>query len=143
MGKKRITTQSGSTGSHKSKDTGRKSAKKTLSKGIVTVFASYNNTIVTVTDLKGAIVTWSSAGSIGFKGTKKSTPYAATLVAKDVLEKAKNFGLQEVRVVVTGIGAGRDGAIRGIAGSGINILAIRDNTPQPHNGVKAPKPRRV
>jgi small subunit ribosomal protein S11 len=144
MGKKRIATKSGAPSATRTGRAGsQKAPKKTVLKGIINVFSTYNNTIVSIAQSDGQILTWSSAGSLGFKGTKKSTPYAATLVAKDVLEKAKRFGFQEARIIVKGIGPGREGAIRGIASSDVNILSIIDNTPQPHNGVKAPKPRRV
>jgi len=145
MGKKRIATKSGAPSSTKGgkRLASKKAPKKTVIKGIINVFSTYNNTIVSISQNDGQVLTWSSAGSLGFKGTKKSTPYAATLVAKDVLEKARRFGFQEAKIVVKGIGPGREGAIRGIAGSGISILSIIDNTPQPHNGVKACKPRRV
>ena len=146
MGKKRIITNvetSSSAGTAGDVSTSKKSAKKTLLKGYINVFSSYNNTIVTVTDIQGNTYAWSSAGTLGFKGTKKSTPYAATLVGKDATEKAKKFGLQEAKVSVKGIGPGREGAIRGIAGTGISITSIIDDTPAPHNGVRPMKPRRV
>ncbi len=94
-------------------------------------------------DMQGNTVAWTSAGSMGFKGTKKSTPYAATLVAKEATERAKRMGLQEVTVVVKGVGPGREAAIRGIAGTGVIINSIVDQTPIPHNGVRPKKPRRV
>ena len=119
-----------------------KKIKKVLS-GKVYINASYNNTIVSVCDAQGAVVTWASAGNLGFKGARKSTPYAATLVAKEATERAKHMGLQEASVVVRGIGPGREAAIRGIVGTGITVSSIVDDTPQPHNGVKPPKPRRV
>ncbi|MFH1769594.1 MAG: 30S ribosomal protein S11 [Parcubacteria group bacterium] len=146
MGKKRIATKSGErSGGNKSRGAvrPRKTTKRQMATGIITVFSTYNNTIVSITDTKGEVVTWSSAGSIGFKGTKKSTPYAATLVAKDAIEKAERFGLKEVKLVIKGVGPGREGAIRGIASSGLDVMSIVDNTPQAHNGVRAPKPRRV
>jgi len=96
-----------------------------------------------VTDPDGNVLTYSSAGTLGFKGARKSTPYAATLVGKDAVEKAKRFGLQEARISVKGIGPGREAAIRGVASTGLNITAIIDATPMPHNGVRPAKPRRV
>lgn len=142
MGKKRIITQT--QGEIKTTSAKKKSKKSRLVRGIVNVSSSYNNTIVTVADLNGNVVAWSSAGLLGFRGTRKSTPYAATLVAKDVIEKAINMGLTEVRIVLRGVGPGREGAVRGIAAStGLNITAIIDSTPVAHGGVRPPKPRRV
>ncbi len=117
--------------------------KKPLIKGVAHILSSYNNTIVTIADQRGETFVWSSAGTLGFKGARKSTPYAATIVAKDAADKAKKFGLAEISIVVRGIGPGREAAIRGLAGSGLNIQAITDDTPIPHNGVRPPKPRRV
>ncbi len=147
MGKKRIITTQGEGDGAKS-DTGvnvpkKQSSKKQVFKGIVNIFSSYNNTIVSVCDSNGQVFAWSSAGTMGFKGARKSTPYAATLVGKDAIEKAKRLGFQEAAVSVKGIGPGREGAIRGVASTGINITSIIDDTPVPHNGVKAAKPRRV
>ncbi len=94
-------------------------------------------------DDNGRVLAWSSAGSIGFKGTKKSTPYAASLIVKNVVEKVKKLGLKEVNVFVKGIGSGRDSAIRSLAQQGLIINAIKDVTPVPHNGCRQPKPRRI
>lgn len=148
MGKKRIITDQSnspvsgqSAGVSVSKKAPHK--KQILIRGIINIYSSYNNTIVSVSDLNGKVVNWSSAGTLGFRGTKKSTPYAATLVGRDATEKAKRVGLQEAKIMVRGIGPGREGAIRGVASTGININAIFDNTPMPHNGVKPPKPRRL
>ena len=121
----------------------KKTAKRQVFRGTINISSSYNNTIVSAADPSGEVIVWSSAGTLGFKGAKKSTPYAATLVGKDAIEKARRFGMQEARISVKGIGPGREGAIRGVIGSGINITAIIDNTPIPHNGVKPAKPRRV
>jgi len=121
----------------------KKSPKKQVINGVAHVTVSYNNTIITIADMKGEVLAWSSAGSLGFKGTKKSTPYAAGLVAKNVVEKAKRFNLINLKVVVRGIGPGRESAIRSLASSGLNITALIDKTPIAHNGVKPPKPRRV
>ena len=148
MGKKRITTNEDST-DKTGKDTDvvsapKKSGGKTqVYKGVINIFSSYNNTIVSVANPAGSIFAWSSAGTLGFKGARKSTPYAATLVGKDATEKAKKFGLQEAKISVKGIGSGREGAIRGVVSSGIDITAILDDTPIAHNGVKPAKPRRV
>ena len=92
---------------------------------------------------KKQVLGWGSAGLTGFKGSKKSTPYAANIVAKDVVEKTKKYNLTNIKIVVKGVGPGRESAIRGLAGTGLNILAIQDNTPVAHNGVRRPKPRRV
>jgi small subunit ribosomal protein S11 len=120
-----------------------KPAKKQVLNGIVHITISYNNTIVAVSDLAGNIIAFSSAGLLAFKGSKKSTPYAANLVAKDAVEKSKRFGLTNVRIVVKGVGPARESAIRGIAGTGLNVTSIMDATPVPHNGVKSAKPRRI
>lgn len=148
MGKKRIISsqESGKKDIKENSHVGvakKQSGKKQIFKGIINIFSSYNNTIVSITDTDGQVFAWSTAGSLGFKGARKSTPYAATLVGKDAIEKAKRIGLQEAKVSVKGIGPGREGAIRGIASTGINITSIIDNTPIPHNGVKPAKPRRV
>jgi len=137
MGKKRITTQA----SEKKKS--KKSSKKQVLNGVAYINVSYNNTLISISDAKGEIVAWSSAGTLGFKGTKKSTPYAANMVAKDCVEKAKKYNLTNIKIVVKGIGPGRESAIRGLAGTGLNVTSIMDATPVAHNGVKPPKPRRV
>jgi small subunit ribosomal protein S11 len=111
--------------------------------GIVFIRATFNNTLVSITDMKGQVVAWSSSGRGGFKGSKKSTAYAATMAAQDAARQALNFGMQEVEVRVQGPGAGRESAIRAVQAAGINITAIRDITPMPHNGCRAPKRRRV
>jgi len=146
MGKKRIITKTDvSESAAKDGDTAssKKTSKKQVINGVAHISVSYNNTIVAISDLKGEIVAWSSSGLIGFKGTKKSTPYAANLVAKDCVEKAKKFNLTNIKVVVKGIGPGRESAIRGLAGSGLNLTSIQDATPVAHNGVRRKKPRRV
>ncbi len=125
------------------KEAVKKSTKKQVLNGVVHIMISYNNTLISITDLAGNVVAFSSAGLLGFKGSKKSTPYAANLVAKDVIEKAKPLGLTNVRISVKGVGPARESAIRGVAGTGMNITAIIDETPVPHNGVKSPKPRRI
>ncbi|MDP3057094.1 MAG: 30S ribosomal protein S11 [bacterium] len=120
-----------------------KNLKKMVVKGQAYIQSTYNNTIVTLADDTGRVLAWSSAGSIGFKGTKKSTPYAASLIVKNVVEKVKKLGLKEVNVFVKGIGSGRDSAIRSLAQQGLTINAIKDVTPVPHNGCRPPKPRRI
>ena len=120
-----------------------KAAKKQVLNGVVHINISYNNTLIAISDLAGNVIAFSSAGLLGFKGSKKSTPYAANLVAKDAIEKAKKFNLLNVKIVVKGVGPARESAIRGIIGTGMNVTSIMDATPVPHNGVKAPKSRRI
>ena len=120
-----------------------KKIKRTITKGQAHIQSTYNNTIITLTDLNGAVLAWASAGLVGFKGAKKSTPYAATITAKAVAEKVKKINLQEIDVFVKGIGSGRESAIRGLAASGLVINSIVDVTPIPHNGCRPPKVRRV
>lgn len=105
--------------------------------------ATYNNTIVTLTDQNGNVLAWSSAGHCGFKGPKKSTPYAAGVIVKDVAEKVQPFGVKEVNVFIKGVGAGREAAVRALNANGFNVVSIKDVTPIPHNGCRPPKPRRV
>ncbi len=119
------------------------SAKKQVLNGVAHINVSYNNTLIAISDNKGQIISFSSSGLLGFKGSKKSTPYAANMVAKDVVEKSKKFNLTNIKIVVKGVGPGRESAIRGLAGTGLNILAIQDKTPVAHNGVRRPKPRRI
>jgi len=114
-----------------------------VSTGRAYIQATYNNTIVTLTDPNGNVLSWSSAGVVGFKGPKKSTPYAASVIVKDAVDKAKDSGLKEVNAFVCGVGSGREGAIRALHANGINVMNIKDMTPIPHNGCRAPKPRRV
>lgn len=117
--------------------------KRTVEQGRAYVQATYNNTIITITDRMGDVLSWSSAGHIGFKGPKKSTPYAASLTVKDAITKAQEYGLKSVDVFVKGVGSGRDSAVRSLATHGLLITAIKDTTPIPHNGCRPPKPRRV
>ncbi|MBT4153564.1 MAG: 30S ribosomal protein S11 [Candidatus Magasanikbacteria bacterium] len=121
----------------------KKKINKQVSSGRAYIQATFNNTIVTLTDLNGDVLTWASAGMVGFKGPKKATPYAAQQVVKRAVEAAKAFGLKEVNVFVKGIGGGREGAIRGLNGQGLNVLSVKDVTPLPHNGCRPPKRRRV
>ncbi|MEX0932288.1 MAG: 30S ribosomal protein S11 [Parcubacteria group bacterium] len=120
-----------------------KSSKKRVESGILCVESTYNNTKLVLTDEKGNTLAWSSSGSLGFKGAKKGTPFAAAKVGETLAQKATPFGVKEVRVVVKGVGSGRESAIRGFISKGINLTSIRDMTPVPHNGPKAPKPRRT
>ena len=121
----------------------KKSKKKHVPRGRAYIQASYNNTIVSFTDQQGNVLTQSSAGRCGFKGPKKSTPYAAGIIVKNAAEKVRDFGLKDIDVYVTGIGSGREGAIRAINAQGFNMLTINDTTPIPHNGCRPKKSRRV
>lgn len=121
----------------------KKKAKTKVTKGKIFVNSTYNNTIIAVTDLTGNVLLWSSAGKIGFKGSKKSTPYAGQRTMEDVLARMKDRGLVELDVFIKGIGSGRESAVRALQGSGLNILTIKDQTPTPHGGVRPKKPRRV
>lgn len=112
-------------------------------RGRVYIQATYNNTMVTITDLNGDTLAWSSAGHLGFSGPKKATPYAAAQIIRDVSEKTKSYGLRELFVYVKGVGSGRESAMRALNASGLQILGIKDTTPMPHNGPRAPKPRRI
>jgi len=121
----------------------KKSAKVKVTRGKVYVQSTYNNTIISVTDTAGNIIAWGSAGLVGFKGSKKSTPYAAQRTMEDTIQRVKDRGLQEVDVLVKGIGSGRESAIRALQGSGLTVLSIKDTTPIPHGGVRPKKVRRV
>lgn len=145
MGKKRIVKKSGGEldSGKRNRQLKRVSKKKKMAAGNLYVLASYNNTKVQLTDTKGNSVATSSSGSLGFKGAKKGTPFAAAKVGELIGEEAKMMGVKEVRVVVRGIGAGRESAIRAFASKGINISQIADETPIPFNGPRPPKARRV
>lgn len=114
-----------------------------ISHGRAYIQATYNNTIITLTDLNGNVLAWSSAGQNGFKGPKKATPYAASIIVKDAAEKSQAYGLKNVNVFVKGVGSGRESAIRALNAHGLNVLSIKDVTPVPHNGCRKRKPRRV
>ncbi|MFN2542309.1 MAG: 30S ribosomal protein S11 [Chthoniobacterales bacterium] len=116
---------------------------KNVHSGIAHVLATFNNTIVTITDLQGRVIGWSSAGKVGFKGSRKSTAYAAQMVAQDASRQAMGHGLKEVEVRVKGPGAGRESAVRALQAIGLDLTVIRDVTPVPHNGCRPPKQRRV
>ena len=141
MGKKRIVTKKGAAEGKKNNPSF--SSKKRLDIGILSVESTYNNTKVVLADSKGNTVAWSSSGTLGFKGAKKGTPFAAAKVGETLALKAETMGLKDIHVVVRGVGAGRESAIRGFVSKGYNILSIKDMTPIPHNGPKPPKPRRV
>lgn len=117
--------------------------KRTVSSGIVKVCATFNNTIVSITDLKGDAISWSSAGKNGFKGSRKATPYAAQVATQQAIDLAKPFGIQTVSVEVSGPGVGREASLRALQASDVNVTSITDKTYHPHNGCRPPKRRRV
>ena len=121
----------------------KKKEKKNISNGVVHIQSTFNNTIITITDAAGNVVAWSSSGVQGFKGSRKSTPFAAQLAAEDAVKKAAEHGMKNVEVYVKGPGAGRESALRSLQAAGFNVLMIRDVTPIPHNGCRPPKRRRV
>jgi small subunit ribosomal protein S11 len=123
--------------------TRKKKAKRQVSSGCVYVQATFNNTIVTITDTEGNVLSWSTAGHCGFRGPKKATPYAASVIVKDAAEKAMEHGLKGVKVFVRGIGQGRESAVRTLNAQGLNVTSIKDVTPIPHNGCRAKRPRKV
>lgn len=129
--------------SQKNSKSKKKKIIKQVSRGNAYIMASYNNTIITITDPNGNTIGWASAGMSGFKGPKKATPYAASMVVKNLMEKIEDYNVKEVNVFVKGIGAGREGAIRALNTNGLNVLSINDVTPIPHNGCRPPKRRRV
>ena len=116
---------------------------KRIKEGRIYIFSSYNNTIITLTDLEGNVLHWTSAGNIGFKGTKKATPFAASKVAEVMAQAVKKLGIEKVAVLIKGIGSGRESALRSLAARGLEITSIKDVTPIPHNGCRPPKVRRV
>ncbi|MFC1572972.1 30S ribosomal protein S11 [Candidatus Eisenbacteria bacterium] len=126
----------------KEKRTKRKDRKVGLN-GVVHVHATFNNTIISITDPSGAVVSWASSGKVGFKGSRKSTPFAAQLAAENAAKEAMGLGMRKVEVRVKGPGAGREASIRALAAAGLEVTAIRDMTPIPHNGCRPPKKRRV
>ncbi|MBL6770662.1 MAG: 30S ribosomal protein S11 [Hyphomicrobiales bacterium] len=117
--------------------------KKNISSGIAYVNATYNNTMITITDAQGNAISWSSAGGMGFKGSRKSTPYAAQVAAEDAAKKAMEHGMATIEVMVKGPGTGRESALRALQSTGFTITSIKDVTPIPHNGCRPPKKRRV
>lgn len=120
-----------------------KKLKKQVSKGRATIKCSYNNTMVSISDMSGGVLGWATSGLLGFKGAKKATPYAATQVVANVSEKVKKFGVRELEVYVRGVGSGREASIRALANNGFDLVIIKDITPIPHNGCRPKKPRRV
>ena len=121
----------------------KKKEKKNILNGVVHIQSTFNNTIITITDPMGNVVAWSSAGIQGFKGSRKSTPFAAQLAAEDAVKKAMEHGMKNVEVYVKGPGAGRESALRSLQSAGFNVILIKDVTPIPHNGCRPPKRRRV
>lgn len=147
MGKKKVIQKSGEEASSKGtaarSGTSSKGKARKVQEGNVYINASYNNTMMTVTDVKGEVLAWASSGSLGFSGPKKATPFASSKIVAAVAERLKNTGPVDVHVIVKGIGSGRDSAIRSLPNHGFNILSIKDATPVPHNGPRPPKVRRV
>jgi small subunit ribosomal protein S11 len=121
----------------------KKKIKRQIQKGQAHIQCSYNNTLITITDMNGEVLAWSSSGLLGFKGAKKSTPFASTQVAGDVAEKIKKYGTGELEIYVKGVGSGREAAIRSLANRGFDLVSIKDITPIPHNGCRPRRPRRV
>jgi small subunit ribosomal protein S11 len=144
MGKKRIVKKnsSGVDSALKARSLAR-AIKKKLVDGTLFVESSYNNTRLSLADKSGNVIAWSSSGALGFKGAKKGTPFAASKIGELIGEKAEQFGIKEVNVVVKGVGSGRESAIRGFSTFGVEISSIIDKTPVPHNGPKPPKPRHI
>jgi len=144
MGKKRIIKKKGTTMSKGLKARAlAKTSKRKLAEGVLNVQATYNNTKVTLADMDGNVVAWSSSGALGFSGAKKSTPFAAAKVGEVVGEKAKMMGVKEVAAVIKGVGSWRESALRAFVAVGINLTSVKDETPVPHNGPRPPKARRV
>ncbi len=127
----------------RAKDKAKKKALKGVTSGVAHIKASFNNTIVTITDATGNVITWSTPGMVGFNGSKKSTPFAAQVAAADAARRAKDLGLRTVEVLVKGPGAGRESAIRALQANGLSVTSIKDVTPLPHNGCRPRKKRRV
>lgn len=121
----------------------RRRERKNIANGVVHISATFNNTMITITDMQGNALSWSTAGAMGFRGSRKSTPYAAQMAAEDAGKKAMEHGLKSVDVEVTGPGSGRESALRGLHSLGLNVMSIRDCTPVPHNGCRPPNRRRV
>lgn len=121
----------------------KKPIQRDLSSGRIYIQSTFNNTIVTLTDANGGVISWNSAGKMGLSGTRKSTPYIASQVAKAISEEARDLGIQRVRIYVSGVGTGRDSAVRALQGANLDVLSIADTTAVPHNGCRAKKPRRV
>ena len=136
-------TKTAAKGAAKGKVKLRKKEKKNIAVGQAHIKSTFNNTIISITDLSGAVISWSSAGQVGFKGSRKSTPFAAQMAAEAAARRAQEHGLKKVDVFVKGPGSGRETAIRSLQAAGLEVGAISDVTPAPHNGCRPPKPRRV
>ncbi len=144
MGKKRIATQEGQLVDTQARGRGAvRSTKKKITTCILAIEATFNNTKAVVSDMKGNVLFWSSSGSLGFKGAKKGTPFAASKVGEVLAEKASAIGIKEVHAKIVGVGSGREPLVRSFIAPGIDLLSVKDETPVPHNGPKAKKPRRV
>jgi small subunit ribosomal protein S11 len=143
MGKKRVVQKSGGASDRGGSRQESKRLTRKLTRGIAHVRATYNNTMVTITDDNGEVLAWSSAGALGYSGAKKSTPFVAARITATVVEKVKRTGIKDIAVRVSGVGSGRDASIRALANQGLNITEIKDITPLPHNGPRAKKVRRV
>lgn len=143
MGKKRIIKKSGGADGNLSGRALTRPPKRKLDAGVLNILATFNNTLLTLCDTKGNAVMSASSGAMGFRGSRKSTPFAAAKVGEIIGDKAQQMGMKEARVVVRGVGAGRESALRAFAGKGINIIRISDETAVPFNGPRPPKPRRV
>jgi small subunit ribosomal protein S11 len=143
MGKKRIIKKGDSSDTSGSTKATSRVPKKKAAHGILNVLATFNNTILTLTDTKGNTLMAASSGSLGFKGSRKSTPFAAAKVGEALADKALAMGMKDADVIIKGVGAGRESALRSFAGKGIGISKITDMTPVPHNGPRPPKPRRI
>ncbi|MBI3420728.1 MAG: 30S ribosomal protein S11 [Candidatus Sungbacteria bacterium] len=147
MGKKRVIKKGANSSDGENRSSPRSSEAKggnrRLARGVAHIEATYNNTLITISDEHGNALGWSSAGSIGFSGSKKATPFAAARVAEAAVEKVRKTGMQEIAVLVRGVGSGRDSAVRALANQGLNIISIRDITPVAHNGPRPKKVRRV
>lgn len=135
--KKKILSADGKTKKKK------KVVQRDLSSGRIYIQSTFNNTIVTLTDADGGVISWNSAGKMGLSGTRKSTPYIASQIAKTISEKARDLGISKVKIFVSGIGTGRDSAVRALQGADLDVLSIADTTSIPHNGCRPKKPRRV
>ena len=128
---------------NKKKTRRRKKVKRNIEKGQAHIKSTFNNTIISITDEEGKVIAWSSAGKVGYKGSRKSTPFAAQLAAENAADEAKEMGMKEIEIFVKGPGSGRESAIRTLQSAGLNITLIKDITPIPHNGCRPPKRRRI
>jgi len=143
MAKQRETTEEKAAASPESAPVRRKKVKRTVADGVVHIHSTFNNTIITISDPQGNVVAWSSAGAVGFKGSRKGTPFAAQVAAEAASRKAAELGMRQVQVYVKGPGAGRESALRSLQAAGFAVNVIKDVTPIPHNGCRPPKRRRV